>query len=663
MVTRLIIILSVLFAIGFVDARTQGLRDSRGRDFWLAVPPNDHRQGSDSSSFLSLLFNCDQRTDVRIEARARDGSVDIRTFTVPGAAMWETRYSTIQYEHRGVTAPDGSTADCEKAMPMSIHVTTTTDVTVYAVLRDVNTSDAWMSLPTDALGTSYRVSTYPSTAVADTTSFIGIPIYTFTAVYPSQFVVVATEDNTDVTIDLSVSRSSVSNGTRRTVRLNKGQSYLVQARVTETRQNDDLTGTRVTGSKPLVMLSSHYRAQVPILVEEASRDCLVEQLPSTDTWGKHIIVPPLRRPNDFQSAGPSDVTVCRIVADVDSTLVQVNGSLPWQIDAGKFWDLPLTTALDIVSTKPVLVTIIDRSANRSTGGVRRSGDPSLILMPPVEQFLNAYRVANAEPQAVGAPVFRQHQITCVVPISAVASLTIDGAPSPAPTAIPGTSYAYVHMNVAAGQHEVLCDSAFGIVVYGYGPAESYGYTGGMAFDRLYIPSVVLRVLDIQGAPGDADTIHAVVDSISDRIDLFLSGAIRLDGAMMLDLSTFVPRTSTVEDPATMLGSIPFSLNFDTLSVGDTISIVPGWHTLGRDTVTVSTLANILWTTGSGDTVDVVTTIIDGRVITSDVCLDQQPRLFDPLPAVTTRERRYYDVRGRFVGTTLDGLPPGVYFHR
>ncbi len=663
MVTRLIIIVAVLCAMGYADLQAQGLRDSRGRDFWLAVPPNDHGRSQGTSAFLSLLLNCDVRTDVRIEARARDGSVDIRTFTVPGAAVWESRYGTKEYELIGTDSPDGATADCEKAMPMSFHVTTSSDVSLYAVVRDVNTSDAWMSLPTDALGTSYRVSTYASTAVVDTTIILGFPFTTFTEAYPSQFVVIATEDNSDVTIDLSVDRSSVRSGSRRTVTLNKGQSYLVQARVTETRQNDDLTGTRVSGSKPLVLLSSHYRAQVPILAEVASRDCLVEQLPSTDTWGKHIIVPPLRRPNDFQSAGPSDVTVCRIVADVDSTLVQVNGQTPWQIDAGSYWDLPLTTALDIVATKPVLVTIIDRSANRGSGSVQRSGDPSLILMPPVEQFLNAYRVANAEPQAVGAPVFTQHQITCVVSISAVASLTIDGAVSPAPTAIPGTSYAYVHMNVAAGQHEVLCDSAFGIVVYGYGPAESYGYTGGMAFERLYIPSVVLRVLDIQGAPGDADTIHAVVDSISDRIDLFLSGAIRLDGAMMLDLSTFVPRTSTVEDPATMLGSIPFGLDFDTLSVGDTISIVPGWHTLGRDTVTVSTLANILWTTGSGDTVDVVTTIVDGRVITSDVCLDQQPRLFDPLPAVTARERRYYDIRGRYVGTTLDGLPPGVYFHR
>lgn len=663
MVTRLIIIVAVLCAMGYADSHAQGLRDSRGRDFWLAVPPNDHGQNQGASAFLSLLLNCDERTDVRIEARARDGSVDIRTFTVPGAAVWESRYTITQYELVGTTSPDGATADCEKAMPMSLHVTTSSDVSLYAVVRDVNTSDAWMSLPTDALGTSYRVSTYASTAVADTSSFLGIPFYTFTEAYPSQFVVIATEDNTDVTIDLSVDRSSVRSGSRRTVTLNRGQSYLVQARVTETRQNDDLTGTRITSTKPLVLLAGHYRAQVPILSEVASRDCLVEQLPSTDTWGKHIIVPPLRRPTDFQSAGPNDVAVCRIVADVDSTMVQVNGQTPWLIDAGRYWDLPLTTALDIVSTKPVLVTVIDRSANRSNGGVRRSGDPSLILMPPVEQFLSAYRVANAEPQAVGAPVFTQHQITCVVPVSAVASLTIDGAPSPASIAIPGTTYAYVHMNVSAGQHEVLCDSAFGIVVYGYGPAESYGYTGGMAFERLYIPSVVLRVLDVEGAPGDMDTIYAVVDSISDPIDLRLSGAVRLDGEMMLNLSTFVPITSTVADPATLLGSISFGVNFDTLSIGDTVSIVPGWHTLGRDTVSISTLANIRWTTGAGDTVDVVTTIIDGRVITTDVCLDQQPRLFDPLPAVTTRERRYYDIRGRYVGTSLDGLPPGVYYHR
>lgn len=662
MVYRLIIVLTFLCALDVDVARAQGLRDSRGRDFWLAVPPNDHAQGDSSSSFISIILNCDTRTDVRIEARARDGSVDVRTFTVPGSAMWESRYATNQYELRGVTSPNGSTADCEKAMPMSIHVTTTTDVTVYAVLRDVNTSDAWMSLPTDALGTSYRVSTYASTAVADTSSFLGIPIYTFTEAYPSQFVVVATEDSTDVTIDLSVDRSSVQNGSRRSVTLNRGQSYLVQARVSITRQNDDLTGTRIASTKPLVLLASHYRAQVPIIAEEASRDCLVEQLPSTDTWGKHIIVPPLRRPMGFQSAGSNDVTVCRIVAEIDSTMVQVNGQAPWQINAGSFWDLPLTTALDIVSTKPVLVTIIDRSANRDRRG-RNSGDPSLILMPPVEQYLSGYRVANAEPQVTGTPVFSQHQITCVVPLAAAGSLTLDGAPSPALTPIAGTTYGFVHLTVAAGPHEVLCDSAFGIFVYGYGPAESYGYTGGMAFDRLYTPTVVLRVLDVEGFPGDVDTMYAIVDSIDNAANLQLSGIVKLEGSLKLDLSTFVPSTSTVADPVSRIGTIPFSLNFDTLMVGDTVSAMLGWHTLGRDTVTTSTLTNIVWTGGAGDTIDVRTTIIDGSVITNGVCRDQQPRLFDPYTTTPLQERRYYDIRGRYVGSTLDGLPPGVYYRR
>ncbi len=663
MAYRLIIILTIFCALDIDVASAQGLRDSRGNDFWLAVPPNDHGQGDSTSSFLSIFLNCDARTDVRIEARARDGSVDVRTFTVPGAAMWETRYATSQYELRGVAGPNGSTADCEKAMPMSIHVTTTTDVTVYAVLRDVNTSDAWMSLPTDALGTSYRVSTYASTAVADTSSFLGNPIYRFSEAYPSQFVVVASEDNTDVTIDLSVSQSSVATGPRRTVQLQRGQSYLVQARVTATQQNDDLTGTKITSTKPIALLSSHYRAQVPILTERASRDCLVEQLPSTDTWGKRIIAPPLRRTIDFQSSGPNDVPVCRIVAEVNNTSVQVNGQSPFVLGAGAFRDVQLTTALDVVSTQPVLVTIIDRSANRP-GGSRYSGDPSLIMMPPVEQYLTGYRVANAEPQVTGTPVFKQHQITCVVPMVAVASLTLDGAPSPAATSIVGTTYGYVHFNVSAGPHEVLCDSAFGICVYGYGPAESYGYTGGMAFERLYIPTVFLRVLDVKGFPGDADTVTAIVDSIDNVANFQLSGVVQLAGSLELDLSTFVPATSTLSDPVTLRGDVPFTLAFDTLRVGDTICIVPGWHTLGRDTVTRSTLTDIIWTSGAGDTIDVRTTIIDGRVVTEGVCLEQLPRLFDPQPPTAPRHSlRYYDIRGRYVGSTLDGLPPGVYYRR
>ncbi|MCX6139336.1 MAG: IgGFc-binding protein [Candidatus Kapabacteria bacterium] len=662
MAPRLIYVV-VMFCLLSLGAHGQGLRDSRGQDFWLALPPNEHSTNGPDEALLSILVNCDGPTNVRVEARSRTGTLDVRTVTVPSAAVWEFRYVATTYELGGVTRPNGPVNDCERPMPMSIHVTTSADVSLYAVMRDDNTSDAWMVLPTDALGTSYRISSYASTAVADTTFFLGFPRYSFTEAYPSQFVVVATEDSTDLTIDLSVDRSAVMGGQRRSVRLNQGQSYLVQAKVTETRQNDDLTGTRIVSTKPIGVLSAHLRAQVPILTEISSRDCLVEQLPSVDTWGKRVIVPPLKRANDYQSAGPTDVPVCRILAAEDTTFVQVNGQPQWRINAGAFRDIPLTTAQDIQATKPILVTIIDRSANRNTGGTSRSGDPSLIIMPPAEQFLSAYRVVNAEPRITGTPFYSQHQITCVVPMSSASTLLIDGNTTPNPIPIPGTTFGYVHLNTIAGPHSVACDSAFGIIVYGYGPAESYGYTGGMAFERLYTPTVTLKVLDVVGRAGDVDTIIAIVDSIGNATDFRLSGAVRLAGDVSIELSTFVPDRATIADPSTLRGIVSFVLAFDSLNVGDTVAVAVGRHVLGLDTVTSTTLQNIAWITGANDTVAITTTVKDGRVVTLGVCVERQPRLFDPSVTIPVRQRLYYDLRGNCVGATLDGLPIGVYFRK
>ncbi|MBC8124226.1 MAG: hypothetical protein H7X70_00705, partial [Candidatus Kapabacteria bacterium] len=216
---------------------------------------------------------------------------------------------------------------------------------------------------------------------------------------------------------------------------------------------------------------------------------------------------------------------------------------------------------------------------------------------------------------------------------------------------------------AAGSHALQCDSTFGIIIYGYGPAESYGYTGGMAFERLYIPSVTLRVLDVAGRAGDVDTMVAIVDSINNVVDLRLSGATVLSGTVNMDLTTYIPNFALIADPSTLQGAVPFTFTFDSLEVGDTIAVVPGRHALGRDSVTSSTLRNIVWQTGATDSVDIKTTIIQGRVITLDVCIDQQPRLFDPSQSALTRQRLYYDVLGKCVGSSLEGLPKGIYFHR
>ncbi|MEN9795197.1 MAG: hypothetical protein RLZZ150_174, partial [Bacteroidota bacterium] len=133
------------------SAGAQELRDTYSRDFWIAVPPNDHSSvGNRDPSILSVFVVCNESTTLRFESQKRDGTAFNSTINVPGSAVWELRFSTSDYELRGVTTPGGQCVDCEEPIPSSIHITTTTDVTVYAVIRDDNTSDAWLVLPTDA---------------------------------------------------------------------------------------------------------------------------------------------------------------------------------------------------------------------------------------------------------------------------------------------------------------------------------------------------------------------------------------------------------------------------------------------------------------------------------------------------------------------------------
>ncbi len=639
----------------------QELRDTYGRDFWIAVPPNDHSStGNDDPSLLSVFIVCDQATTLRFESQKRDGTTFNSTINIPGAAVWELRFATSDYELRGVTTPGGRCNDCEEPIPSSIHIATNTDVTVYAVIRDDNTSDAWLVLPTDALGTDYVVSTYASSAEADTNRLFT----SFTGAYPSQFLVVATEDSTLVTAQLSVDRSASAPGSFRSVLLQRGDAYLVQAFVSAQRQNDDLTGSRVRATKPIAVLGAHYRAQVPIISEQASRDCLVEQLPSTDVWGKRVVVPPLVPPSDIRRTSQRDVALVRILASSTKTGLTINGNPVVVLGAGAYLDVPLVDEpLDIIATEPVLVTIIDRSANRQNGA-GRSGDPSLIVVPPVEQYLSSYRVTSIEPRLSGAAFYTQHRISCIVPLSHASSLTLDGVAAPAAVPIPGTTLGYVQCLVARGIHRLSCDTTFGIIVYGYGPAESYGYTGGMAFERLYRPVVALRALDRRGRPGVPDTLYCVVDSISNEQEVRLSGAQTVRGSIRFDATMFVPYDMQGVRRDSLRSRVQWEYTFDSLNIGDTIVRVPGTHVLGRDTASVIDIYESAWYAGNGDSLFVRSDERDGVLASDGVCLDRDvPRLFDPIAQPSPRQRRYFDIRGRFIGTSLQGQPPGVYFER
>lgn len=640
------ILLLCCTSIGMCAQQLEG-RDTRGRDFWLAFPPNDHPSNVDEAA-LNVYLSSDVNTTATVWARTRNGTIDERTFAVDAGTVVKVDFLPSFLELRSASYPSGSTGDAEIPSPASVHVTSTDEITVYASIRELNTSDAWVVLPTDALGTEYRILSYPSDARADT---VFIPL--LTTAYPSQFVVVATEDSTIVDITLSTAGSRVDPSQRvRSVRLERGESYLVQAQVTVAQQNDDLTGSLIRSSRPLVVLASHRRAQVPILNDNASRDMLIEQVPAVDTWGKSFVVPPLQPPADAPATSPTSSPRLRVLAHKDATDVTISPGSIITLNGGDVADVPLTEAVSVTSSEPVLVGIIDRTANEGQLGLNRSGDPSLIIVPPQEQHLTSYRIISIEPRTVADPFYREHFITVTAPLGAL--ITIDGQPVPALTPLATLpSYGYAHVPVASGAHVVASDSLCGVIAYGYGPAESYGYTGGMAFERLYQPTIVLRVLDLEAAPGTPGDLVVVVDSVLEQASLNALRLSRVSGTLSYDRTIFVPQVPG--SPSELQrGDLAFTHTFDSLNVGDTMAVIPGTVVLGRVAVDTVTIVSTAWFDVDEKPVSPTVRTQSGVVTVTDLCdAGGRVRLFDPL--ATAPVVRIYDVLGRQLPSIGDGF--------
>jgi hypothetical protein len=395
--------------------------------------------------------------------------------------LWGYNYSSITW----------SQYQSDKIAPQSFHITSDVEVTVYAHEQAVTTSDAMLVLPADVLGTEYFVMSYNSD---------GRPALGLNSRTPSQFAVVATEDSTIVKITTKISSWSFLPGTR-TVKLNKGNSYLVQARFDVGDENPDLTGTYIQSDKPVAVFGGHQRSTIPVTTTTAgpSRDCLLEQLPPVSTWGKNAYVVPPKEPSD-----PSSITgsLFRVLACSDSTQIKINGVNRAMIKAGEFYWETITSPKEIESNNPILIGIFKYTAGNS-GATFPLGDPFMMLIPPKEQFLRTCRVNNIQSWEKNQgdnlyyKVYLEQHITIVAETDATDSIYVDGVqvmPTEFSTINTGT-YSFAHISVDDGVHSVSSREPVGVYIYGYGRANSYGYIGGMDFRKINYEPPVISIQD------------------------------------------------------------------------------------------------------------------------------------------------------------------------
>lgn len=625
-VSLIAIALLVTAASSYTSA--QGLRDSKGTDFWLAFPPNDHATSQNPG--LYIYITAERPTKATITGPRRNGSVFRTDVNLPNAnemILVDLPYQDFElHSHDYVMDRRG---DDERVTPFSLHIVSGDEITVYAASRELVTTDAWLVLPTDVLGIDHRIMSYPSLVTV-----VDLIFGSTLSAFPSQFVVIATQDSTDVTIDAAPGRTSTGQGGRRTVRLDKGQTYLVQAWASRTDLTDDLTGSQVRSTRPVTVISGHMRARAPLASTNLSRDILIEQVPPVDTWGKGCIIVPPKAPADAVYTNPNDAPLYRILASDDGTMVSINGQAPIRVDAGRWIEGLLKQPIVVSATQPVLCAIIDRSSSDGSQNSRnRNGDPFLLIVPPTEQYLSGYTVVNIEPQPGFSPVYNEHTLTVVCANGATGSLRVDGiSPNVNYVPIPGTRHSYAHIPVNNGSHTIVCDSAFGISIYGYGPAESYGYTGGMAFERLYKPYYVLKVNDIAGKPGDAAAIAVTFEGVSDSVVYGAFHPKRLSFKLQWNDALFVPDAGTSTRITASTFERTYSIDIDSLSeinIGDTLIRIPGRIVMGPMESDSSILFEPTWYDDQDLSIAIRTVVDQGSITVDSLCRDGKVRLFDP----------------------------------
>jgi len=440
---------------------------TQGKEFWLMF---NTQASARPNLLLYISSSVHANVSVSIDGLNYQSSHQVAANTIKTVDLSE--YLRLNLNYSGIANN-------------AVHIVSDAPVSVYLINQVTMTTDASLVLPLAALGTHYRAISY---AANDVLIAGGLNIGNFLGI-------VATEDDTVITIhpETDIDDSTGSSAYRAAnetyeITLDKGQTY--QAQVDGHGYGGsglELTGTSVIANKPIAFFSGDQCAAVRTLY----CDHLVEQLPPINSWASEYITLPLatRRNGD----------TFRILAAENQTYVWINDVIVAYLNAGEFYESLIDGSSRIVGSKPILVA---QFANGSSfDGVL--GDPFMVLVPPVDQFLSSYNITT--------PVtgYRANFANIIAPAAAAASVRVDGnvVPSNLWVATPGSDLVGAQMPVAIGQHNVVADQPFGLYAYGFDQFDSYGYLGGMALSEQTTFSTLDLVVDDE-TPQAGDEICA-----------------------------------------------------------------------------------------------------------------------------------------------------------
>ena len=423
---------------------------TRGKDFWLTFGRNE----------VSTDFpNADINLQIRIVGSelATTGNI---YFTNLGTSVPFSIAAGQVYTHH-LSAAEKQAASCNKSQGisnLSVRITTSEPVTVYALNQSYRTTDASNVLPTAVLGTDYYQISY--TAISG---------------YGDAYAVIAAQDSTQIH----------HNGTL-TATLNTGEIYY--------RTNySDMTGSYITADKPAAFFALHQGPQIPSGTPFV--DILFQQLAPISTWGKTFFAPVSWRGKDF----------IRIVASQNGTNVsQVGGTIRnvsggqttlTNLNAGQWVELEILLANNgcyIQSDKPVGVCTY-LTGTRYNHPTDELSDPAQAWLPAIEQKINTGLIAPFFPTVLTN--LKEHY-ALIITATATKDSTIvkigTGAEQPLSS---GTWYDNAAAGMSFYSYPLIDSTSAYLFTNRVGGLIIMGYGTGIAESYYYLASSRMRVLD------------------------------------------------------------------------------------------------------------------------------------------------------------------------
>lgn len=405
----------------------------------------------------------------------------------------------------------------------------------------VYSNDASLLFPTSSLGTEYLVMTRRQTfdilkgyvtiaAALEGTTRVTVELPPYTPENP-----VETLAGVDVVRSTNIPR--MRGGETRTFDL---EQFMVLNIETD-RVGADLTGTRITADRPVVVFGGSEAGNAPndddcvfrptaaedepqwvcaatrldlenlVPCENAAgepdirlcsdfitccADHLEHQMLPLFAWGEHYIA--------ARSAPRGDeADIWRIMAGDDNVTVQLVGLpetwfLPdliprlrdreFTLNKGEFFEIPSPVDFEIIADGPISVGQFISAeqapypsatdADKPPHADADTGDPAFILAVPVEQFRTDYTF-------LAPRGFEFDHVTVTAPAAAV--VEIDGRPiedSAWETLGDGT-YKVARLLIEDGAHRLVSDLPCGLISYGYDSYVSYGYAAGLDIREIF----------------------------------------------------------------------------------------------------------------------------------------------------------------------------------